>query len=251
MSRNPLLLLLAVLASFLFTSNAQAVYHVQTGRFLQADPNGTGMPLITDSGWFGGRAPFVGISGFNFRQHYGDGMNHFEYVRSNPINRSDPLGLMSTIELGGVGGIQGMLAGLFNGAASVGTSLSGLMTSGGVWAINTSASGALVVGMNFDAIMMFASNADANWNNWVNELSNWGSDGGGPPRVLQTGGHTINQATRDALNLTREQAKMAMEGLKGDIGQRAFDHGHKIWSNGNVTDSSTGNLLGNLYNYIH
>jgi len=185
MSRSPLLILLAVLASFLFTSTAHAVYDVQTGRFMQADPNGLGQPLITDAGWFGGRAPMLAVRGVNIRQHYGDGMNHFEYLRSNPVNNRNPLGLMTTMDLGMTGGIPGMLAGLLNGAASVGTSISGLMTSGGIWAINTTASGALVVGYNFDNIMMMTSHMDANGGDYWDDLVNF-FNGAPDPRDLFT-----------------------------------------------------------------
>jgi hypothetical protein len=70
-----------------------------------------------------------------------------------------------------------------------------------------------------------------------------------PPTVLQTNGHVIKEATRRALGLDRETAKNAMEALKDDIGRSASDHSHKIWSNGDVTDRRTGELLGNLYDY--
>lgn len=139
---------------------------------------------------------------------------------------------------------------MMNGVASIGSSISGLMMSGGIWTVNTTMSGALVVGMNFDAIMMFAQNADANWNNWISEFSSRGS-GDGPPYVLQSGGHTINESTRTALRMTQEQAKMAIEGLKKSIGQKSSSHSHKIWSNGDVTDSNTKAYLGNLFEHIH
>jgi hypothetical protein len=93
MSRNPLLILLAVLASLLFTSNAHAVYHVQTGRFLQADPNASGQPLIYNAGWFHGVAPSVAVIGFDIEERYRDGANLYQYLGSNPLTNSDPLGL--------------------------------------------------------------------------------------------------------------------------------------------------------------
>lgn len=65
-----------------------------------------------------------------------------------------------------------MLAGLLNGAASVGTSIGGLMTTGGIWALNTTASGALAVGYNFDNIMMMASHMDANGGQYWDDLVN-------------------------------------------------------------------------------
>lgn len=68
--------------------------------------------------------------------------------------------------------------------------------------------------------------------------------------VLQTGGRVINEATRKALGLTREQAHKAMEALKKEMQRGGANHSHKIWSNGNVTDSNTGELLGNLFDFL-
>ncbi|MCA8985894.1 MAG: hypothetical protein KDA76_19430 [Planctomycetaceae bacterium] len=70
------------------------------------------------------------------------------------------------------------------------------------------------------------------------------------PKVLQTGGHTITNRTRQALGLTQDEAKRAMEGLKRDLGQGASHHQHKILDNGDVLDSHTGDFLGNLYDYL-
>jgi len=123
MARNPLLVLLAVIASLLFTSNAHAVYNVQTGRFLQADPYATGLPILNDQArwWFHGRPPMPEVGGFNVRQHYRDGMNQYQYLRSNPPRYNDPLGLWAwELEEGGgraggaaaavgVGALAGML----------------------------------------------------------------------------------------------------------------------------------------------
>lgn len=39
------------------------------------------------------------------------------------------------------------------------------------------------------------------------------------PKVLQTGGHTLTNRPRNALGLSKDEAKRAMEGLKRDIGQ--------------------------------
>jgi hypothetical protein len=69
-------------------------------------------------------------------------------------------------------------------------------------------------------------------------------------KVLQTGGHTIREATAKALGLTRDQARRAMEKLKNDIGRKSGDHGHKIYENGNVVDSNTGEFLANLFDYV-
>jgi len=72
-----------------------------------------------------------------------------------------------------------------------------------------------------------------------------------PPRVLQTGGHTITDRTRKALDLTPDQAKRAMEAIKRSVGQSSKDHSHKILSNGDVLDSHTGELFGNLFDFLN
>ena len=41
-----------------------------------------------------------------------------------------------------------------------------------------------------------------------------------------------------------------MEGLKRDGLQKANNHQHKILDNGDVLDSNTGQLIGNLFDYI-
>ena len=71
-----------------------------------------------------------------------------------------------------------------------------------------------------------------------------------PPKVLQTGGHTITSRTRKALGLSSDQAKRAMEDLKTDWNQGSSNHQHKILDNGDVLDSHTGKLLGNLFDFL-
>ena len=71
-----------------------------------------------------------------------------------------------------------------------------------------------------------------------------------PPRVLQTGGHTIKEGTRKTLGLTREEMHKALTLSKTEWGQGARDHFHKIMSNGDVFDSNTGQFLGNLYEFL-
>jgi hypothetical protein len=67
-------------------------------------------------------------------------------------------------------------------------------------------------------------------------------------KVLQTGGNTINKATAEALGLTKEQAKMAIEGLKRDLGLPSDFHG-KIMGNGDLRND-VGEILGNLFDYL-
>lgn len=59
-------------------------------------------------------------------------------------------------------------------------------------------------------------------------------------------GHTLNKTTLKALNLTKEQGKIAIEGLKKDLGLRSDFHG-KILSNGDLVNPKTNLVVGNLF----
>lgn len=105
MNRNPILILLAVLASLFVTSNAHAVYHVQTGRFPQKDPNGSGQVLLDDLVFHG--RPFAPMAmAPEIQRMYRDGANLYQYCGSNPVMNSDPLGL--EFSLGGLAVVQGV-----------------------------------------------------------------------------------------------------------------------------------------------
>jgi hypothetical protein len=84
---------------------------------------------------------------------------------------------------------------------------------------------------------------------------NGGTSGGGrtphsDSRVLQTGGHTINERTREGLGLTREQCKNAIEGLKADNNLPNNWHSGRIYDNGDVFDANTRQYIGNLFDYV-
>ena len=68
-------------------------------------------------------------------------------------------------------------------------------------------------------------------------------------KVLQTGGNTLSNRTLKELGLSKGQAKNAIEALKADLGVRNDFHA-KIWSNGDVTHPNTGEVLGNLFDYV-
>ncbi|MBX3378439.1 MAG: hypothetical protein KF678_15705, partial [Phycisphaeraceae bacterium] len=72
--------------------NRNRTYSPQAGRFLQRDPNETGMALLAATGYGGRGAAALSIA-FGLEGHYGDGLNVYEYLGSNPWNRSDPMGL--------------------------------------------------------------------------------------------------------------------------------------------------------------
>jgi hypothetical protein len=93
-SRNPVLVLVALLAAILVAAPAHAHYEAMMGRFLQPDPYATGMVVQRDPGWFHGRAPMSPVPvAPDLQLHYWNGMNHYECLGSNPPMRRDPLGL--------------------------------------------------------------------------------------------------------------------------------------------------------------
>lgn len=72
--------------------NRNRLYLPQLGRFFQLDPNATAMALLESSASHGRK---IGRSSlrFNIETLYGDGLNIYDYTRSNPVTNSDPLGL--------------------------------------------------------------------------------------------------------------------------------------------------------------
>ncbi|MCW5755603.1 MAG: hypothetical protein KIT24_12925, partial [Phycisphaeraceae bacterium] len=67
-------------------------YDPQLGRFLQRDPNATGLPLIAEA-IYTGSALGGGVNAFGLDSHIVDGVGVYGYVTSNPWTKSDPLGL--------------------------------------------------------------------------------------------------------------------------------------------------------------
>ena len=99
-----------------------------------------------------------------------------------------------------------------------------------------------------------AVNAGTQLANAVMAMIEGGSSGGTeadstPKRVLQTGGHTLDKRTLKELGLSKAEGKQAIEGLKRYLGIRNDFHA-KIWSNGDVTDPKTGEVLGNLFEHV-
>ena len=72
--------------------NRNRCYIPALGRFTSADPNATAMPIVTALA-FNAEALDTLLSGLDAASHYGDGMNLYIYLGSNPVNRLDALGL--------------------------------------------------------------------------------------------------------------------------------------------------------------
>ncbi len=72
--------------------NRNRFYSPSLGRFLQRDPNETGLAILTA---LASNAESIQIllSGFDPRALYAGGMNLYEFAGSNPVNGRDPLGL--------------------------------------------------------------------------------------------------------------------------------------------------------------
>jgi len=72
--------------------NRNRTYQPGLGRFLQMDPNASGMALMSASASHGSGIAALGIA-FSMQGMLGDGMNLYQYLGSNPWTRSDPMGL--------------------------------------------------------------------------------------------------------------------------------------------------------------
>jgi len=71
--------------------NRNRFYDPSLGRFIQRDPNETGIPIIAALA-MNGQAVDVLLSGFDPEAVYAFGLNLYEYVGSNPVVRVDPSG---------------------------------------------------------------------------------------------------------------------------------------------------------------
>lgn len=74
-----------------FAGDALAVYSPRTGRFLQKDPNESGM--LHASLWHDGIPPMPELAQGSIHGALIDGSNLFTFVGNEPANRTDPAGL--------------------------------------------------------------------------------------------------------------------------------------------------------------
>ena len=72
--------------------NRNRSYSPSLGRFLQMDPNMTAMALLSTTASHGRGMGAISIA-FSMESMYGDGLNLYQYLRSNPWTNADPLGL--------------------------------------------------------------------------------------------------------------------------------------------------------------
>jgi len=72
--------------------NRNRTYSPELGRFLQRDPNGTGMDAKASLPFMGSAPPKTGL-GVDVMQWSQDGLNPFSYVRNSPLRSQDPTGL--------------------------------------------------------------------------------------------------------------------------------------------------------------
>ncbi|MFN7022031.1 MAG: hypothetical protein ACK4WH_11985, partial [Phycisphaerales bacterium] len=72
--------------------NRGRAYNPQFGRFMQPDPNASALAMLEGASYNGRGFAALAVA-FDLSQRYGDGSNLYEYLGSNPWNRSDPMGL--------------------------------------------------------------------------------------------------------------------------------------------------------------
>jgi len=77
-----------------------------------------------------------------------------------------------------------------------------------------------------------------------------GAAGKGFNKVLQSGGQSLKPNTLKVLNLTKDQGRNAIHGLKKELGLPNNFLG-KIMNNGDYLHPSTGEWLGNLFDYAY
>jgi len=71
--------------------NRNRWYSANLGRFTQRDPNASGLPILMAAA-MNGEGLEAAAGGFDAATAYGDGMNLYQYVHSNPITGRDPMG---------------------------------------------------------------------------------------------------------------------------------------------------------------
>lgn len=81
----------------LLYQNRNRAYAPKLGRFMQSDPNGTGLVALDAIAYHGTTINPHAVAA-DLQTLHTDGANLYQYVRSNPLTRSDPTGLYSLQE---------------------------------------------------------------------------------------------------------------------------------------------------------
>jgi hypothetical protein len=94
-------LIIIVVVLFCGVESANAMYNPSTGRFLNRDPIGMRVGPEVANGRFGAGGGIAASGRYIIRDRvdpaiqYADGLNLYQYVGSNPVNRVDPSGLLT------------------------------------------------------------------------------------------------------------------------------------------------------------
>jgi hypothetical protein len=130
---------------------------IARGRWLQDDPNASGVILLTTVP-FHGNAKFGGPQAPVVRVRIMDGLSMSGYSRSDPVGRHDQLGLFSSLEVMGSMGVQGLIGGIVNGSMTkaLGGSFSSGFVAGGVGGMFGGALGGSVNAFAGSAAGLFA-----------------------------------------------------------------------------------------------
>ncbi len=97
--------------------NRNRYYSPTLGRFTTRDPNETALPIITAMA-MNAQSLSIISGGFDGLTLYGNGMNLFQYVGDNPVNRLDPTGMWSLLEMTVTAGKYAGTAAVVAGQAS-------------------------------------------------------------------------------------------------------------------------------------
>ena len=199
---------------------ANRVYDPPTGRWLQRDPNETAQPIVEALAFNGGGLS-LSSQMFDIVRHYGDGPNSYQFVRSNPMNLRDPLGLNSAdfdwLDEAGdiVASSAGERAAFAQEVLDFGF---GVLRAGGKLALIAAASAIIPgAGLAFAAVGAFQSGVDI----YENGLG-WGNGLGLVANLAGVGGEAAKFAARFSASLAAMRGRYAAKG--GLIVTEAIDH---------------------------
>jgi RHS repeat-associated protein len=92
-------------------NNLFRIYDPLTGRFHQRDPNETGL-LVATAMLYNAQGASA-LASFTAGGQHRNGPNLYQYLGSNPINRTDPSGLFAFLDIAASTGMQSQLGGMY------------------------------------------------------------------------------------------------------------------------------------------